>query len=200
MLRASGTIAPTPSHGRRWGPAGLNAAFVGDGHWRDLGNGFTYRYSAAYDKGTFKDGAAQRFMYKYASGQWYDSADTLSWQALGASGRNAAFVGNGHWYDLGNGFTYWYSAAYDKGTFKDGAAQRFLYNYASGQWYDSADTLSWQALGAAGRNAAFVGSGSWYDLGNGFTYRYSAGYDTRHVQGRRCPEIPVQLCFGPVVR
>ena len=164
------------------GNAGLNAAFVGDGHWRDLGNGFTYQYSLGYDKGTFKDGSAYRFLYKYGPGQWYDSADALSWQTLGKAGLNAAFVGNGHWNDLGNGFTYWYLAASDRGTFKDGAAQRFMYNYASGQWYDSADTLSWQTLGTSGLNAGFLGDGHWRDLGNGFTYQYSLGYDKGSFQ------------------
>ena len=112
-----------------------------------MGNGFSYQYSSGYDKGTFRDGSEDRFLYKYASGQWYHSADTLSWKALGAGGLSGAFLGDGHWCDLGNGFTYQYSIGSDKGTFKDGRAYRFLYNYASSQWYHTGDTLSGRRWG-----------------------------------------------------
>ena len=161
---------------------------------------WTHSVTGGYDV-WYLNGTTQKFRYNLSNQQWsHFSTVGSSWYAISSTGRSNTFIGDGHWSDLGNGFSYRYSAAYDQGTFKDGAAQRFMYNYASGQWYDSADTLSWQALGAGGLNAAFVGDGHWYDLGNGFTYRYSAASDQGHVQGRRCPAIPVQLCFGPVVR
>ena len=61
------------------------------------------KYSIGSDKGTFKDDSAYRFLYNYASSQWYHTGDTLSWRALGVNGLDAAFVGNAHWNDLGNG-------------------------------------------------------------------------------------------------
>ena len=86
MVQVSGTIAPTPSLGRRWGTAGLNAGFLGDGHWRDLGNGFTYQYSAwcttRARSRTASDGSVLVQSTLRASGTI--AADTLSWQALGA--------------------------------------------------------------------------------------------------------------------
>ena len=101
--------------------------FIGAGSWFDMGNGFSYQYSSGYDKGMFRDGSADRFWYKYSTGQWYHSADTLSWKVLGAAGLSGDFLGSGSWYDLGNGFTYKYSIGSDKGTFKDDSAYRFLY-------------------------------------------------------------------------
>ena len=163
---------------------GRSNTFIGNGAWYDMGNGFKYQYSDGYNKGTFKDGLKDRLMYKYGTGQWYHVGDTThSWQVLGAGGRNGTFIGDGAWYDLGNGFTYKYSAASDKGTFKDGSAYRFLYNYTSGQWYDTGDTLSWQALGNAGLTAAFMGDGRWHDLGNEFDYQFSRGYHKGTFKG-----------------
>ena len=168
MLRASGTIAPTPFHGRRWGPAGLNAAFVGDGHWYDLGNGFTYRYSAAYDQGTFKDGAAQRFMYNYASGQWSDSADTVSWQALGMAGLNAAFIGDGAWHTVWTAVWYRYTASGDYSNWLVSGAMRFVYAYNVGQWSDYSPVAGrWSLLGSLGLSSAFLGDGSWHTVWTG---------------------------------
>ncbi len=151
--------------------------FIGSGAWYDLGNGFTYQYTAAYDWAAFKDGSAQRFLYKYAPGQWYHTADTLSWKVLGAAGLNGAFLGSGAWYDLGNGFTYQYTAAYDWATFKDGSAQRFLYKYVPGRWYHTADILSWKVLGTGGQSASFMGDGGYHDLLDGWNYFYRAAED-----------------------
>jgi len=160
---------------RLLGSSGLSAAFVGSGSLCDLGNGFSYWYYARYHDGYFKEGDSYRFRYRYASGQWYHSGDTLSWQQLGNSGLSAAFLGSGYLCDLGNGFSYWYYARYHDGYFKEGDSYRFRYGYTSGQWYHSGDTLSWQLLGSSGLSAAFLGSGAWYDLGNGFSYSYTLG-------------------------
>jgi len=155
----------------------LSAAFLGSGAWYSLGNGFTYQYTTAYDIGYFKDGASYRFRYRYGTGQWENTANTLSWQALGAAGLSAEFMGGSGWHNLGNSFSYQYTTTDDIGYFRDGAADRFRYLYASRQWENSADTVSWQALGVAGLSAAFLGSGTWYSLGNGFTYQYTTAYD-----------------------
>jgi len=150
--------------------------FIGDGGWYTLGNGFTYSYYEGYDDGYFKEGAVDRFRYRYASGQWLHSGDSLSWQLLGSSGLGGKFVGSGYLCDLGNGFTYKYYAPYHDGFFKEGDSYRFRYGYTSGQWYHSGDTLSWLYLGNSGLSGKFVGSGYLCDLGNGFTYKYCASY------------------------
>lgn len=76
---------------------GLSDRFIGDGGWYNLGNGFTYRYYELHDDGYFKEGDAYRFRYRYGSGQWYDSVEERGWQALGADGQTAAFIGTGTW-------------------------------------------------------------------------------------------------------
>jgi len=149
---------------------------IGDGWWHNLGTGFTYRYYDVYDDGYFKEGTAYRFRYRYASGQWLHSGDTLSWRYLGSSGLSGTFVGSGYLCHLGNGFTYKYYAPYHDGYFKEGDSYRFRYGYTSGQWYHSGDTLSWRLLGSSGLSAAFLGSGHLSDLGNGFSYWYYARY------------------------
>ena len=159
------------------GAAGLSGDFLGSGSWYDLGNGFTYKYSIGSDKGTFKDDSAYRFLYNYASSQWYHTGDTLSWRALGVNGLDAAFVGNAHWNDLGNGFTYQYSRGYDKGIFRAGSTDRFLYKYVPGQWWHTGDTVSWQALGNDDLYATFLGDGTWHTVGNGFSYKYDNAPD-----------------------
>ncbi|MCA1961988.1 MAG: hypothetical protein LDL33_14485 [Desulfomonile sp.] len=153
------------------------STFIGNGGWHDLGNGFTYQYTTAYDVGYFKDGGTYRFRYKYGPGQWENTANILSWQALGSAGLSAAFLGSGAWWNLGNGFTYQYTTAYDVGYFKTGGTYRFRYKYGTGQWESTGSPLSWQALGNAGLSASFLGDQVWHNLGNGFWYRYLTGSD-----------------------
>ena len=92
-------------------------------------------------KARLRTGSARRILFtSTVSDQWYHSADTLSWQALGKGGLNAAFVGDQRWHDLGNGWDYQFSYRYHKGTFEDGYAW-FLYKYHKNQWWHSSQTL-----------------------------------------------------------
>jgi len=179
------TWNPAPGGPYSWqvlGVVGLSAAFVGNGDWADLGNGFTYRYTTADDIGCFKDGAYERFRYLYATRQWENTANSVSWQTLGNAGLSAAFLGSGIWWNLGNGFKYQYAISTDIGWFKEGSDYRFRYKYSPGLWESTWNPVaggpySWQALGIVGHSAAFVGGGDWADLGNGFTYRYTTADD-----------------------
>jgi len=150
----------------------------------DLGNGFTYWYYARYHDGYFKEGDSYRFRYRYASGQWYHSGDTLSWQLLGNTGLSATFLGSGAWYDLGTWCGGEWQFKYDgeRGYFarwiSDDWFSRFAYTYANGQWthYGWADG---EAVLGFDMSAAFIGSGaSWYQIAaEPWYYLYSYGED-----------------------
>ncbi|MCA1959941.1 MAG: hypothetical protein LDL33_04015, partial [Desulfomonile sp.] len=157
---------------RNLGGIGQTASFMGDGAAHDLGNGFMYSYLSG--QGYWKLGAASRFRYDYAAGQWAHIGAVGGWTPLGPAGWSASFVGDGSTYDLGNGFTYSYTLGTDTGGyFQAGLTERFRYVYGTGGWFHYGQFGGWQSL-ASGLGAQFVGDGGSYSLGNGFTYTYSA--------------------------
>ena len=93
MLQASGTIAPTPSLGRRWEPVDLMRASWGTAIGATLETGLRTSIRQGTTRARSRTDLAQRFLYKYASGQWYHSGDTLSWQVLGAGWTQCGFRG-----------------------------------------------------------------------------------------------------------
>ena len=137
----------------------------------------TYQYSLGYDKGTFRDGSEDRFLYKYASGQWYHSGDTLAWNVLGTGGLSSAFLGNGAWHDLGTigGADWQYKYVSNNGSWQQllGSVwtDRFQYDYASGQWQDNR-LDGWHYLGGTDVASAFLGDGIAHPTGDGFTYQF----------------------------
>jgi hypothetical protein len=161
------------------GSAGLASAFIGDGAWHGLGNGWDYSYAANTGTWAPTGTLTGRFAYDYLGGQWFDtSAFTTGWAALSALGLSSAFVGDGTSHSLGNGWNYTYAA--NTGTWAPtGGVGRFAYDYVGGQWSDtSAFTTGWLALSALGQSAAFVGDGTTHSLGNGWDYSYASNAGT----------------------
>jgi len=150
-------------------------AFMGDGAWHDLGNGWSYWYDRGDSDGVFKAGSLERFSYNYTVSQWSHRGASTGWGVISAQGVSAEFLGDGNWIDLGNGFTYRYLAADDTGHFKVGADERFYFGYGASRWFHRGHSTDWAALTGSHFAAQFIGDGGWYDLGNGFSYHYDLG-------------------------
>ena len=96
---------------------------------------WTHSVTGGYDV-WYLDGTTQKFRYNLTNQQWWHFSTVGStWYTISATGRPITFIGSGSWFDMGNGFSYQYSSGYDKGTFRDGSEDRFLYGPGSGQWY-----------------------------------------------------------------
>jgi hypothetical protein len=152
------------------GTSGASTAFLGDGTWHDLNNGWSYNYVASSDYAVWKNNAVGwgRFVYAYTPGQWYDG----SWNKIGVGSTSSAFLGDGTWHDLNNGWSYDYISAYDYAAWKNNAigSVRFISVYTQGQWFDG----TWNKIGGTGTSMAFLGDGGWHSLNDGWRFQYSS--------------------------
>jgi hypothetical protein len=155
------------------GNSGASSAFIGDGAWHNLNNGWSYDYLYANDYAAWSNTSIGRvrFISAYTQGQWFDG----SWNKIGGAGTSMAFLGDGTWHNLNNGWSYDYLASSDYAVWKNNAVGwgRFVYAYTPGQWYDG----SWNKIGVGSTSSAFLGDGTWHNLNNGWSYDYIAAYD-----------------------
>jgi len=155
------------------GASGVSEAFLADGAWHDLNQGWLYSYNTAISGGYWNTAGETRFGYDYNQGRWWSYRN--AWSPLGASGVSQSFIGNGAWHNLNNGWSYLYSAGMSQASWATNGRLRFLYDYTPGQWYDA---TSWNTIGAEGLSSAFLGDGSWHDLNNGgWSFQYQAAGD-----------------------
>ena len=135
-------------------------------------------YLASVDYAYWKDGSAVRFAYGCNGGSWWGTGIGGTWQAIGASGLTASFLGDGAYHDLNNGgWSYMYISSIDCGYWKNGNGPRLAYGYNGGQWWDTGIVGgTWQTL-ASGLTPDFLGDGAYHDLNNGWSYMYLASVD-----------------------
>ena len=160
---------------RRIGGTGVSGAFLGDGNFQDLKNGWSYQYTASTDTSNWKDGTILRFSYNYTPGQWWQNGYTGGWQVLGSSGLSAAFLGDGVSHSIGNGWSYYYTPSTDTGYWLTNSANRFAYGYVTGQWQDNGNIGGWATLGPAGLSASFLGDGNWHTMDSIWSYELVSG-------------------------
>ena len=120
------------------GSPGSSSSFIGDGQWKNLGNGVWYEYYNPSNSEHFNfDGSGTRRLgYNFGTGQWWDYY-SASWHTLGQSGMSSAFIGDGAYHQLwSDGAKYQYVSGYgywsSNGVSND---DDFRITYASGQWY-----------------------------------------------------------------
>ena len=150
------------------GSEAVSQAFIGDGTFHDLNNGWSYKYLTSITSGYWNDGSITRFGYLYSVGQWWDNCS--GWSKLGSEGVSQVFIGDGVYHNLNNGWWYEYNKAQDRSYWETGGVERFCYHYDNGQWWDWG--ISWYELSAEGVSQAFVGDGAAHDLFNGLSYSY----------------------------
>ncbi|MBI5249195.1 MAG: hypothetical protein HY912_06850 [Desulfomonile tiedjei] len=184
---ASGAWFDYPSFGTGYqvGASGLGAAFIGNGAWKDLYNGWRYKYAYGANDGFWATPLTglSRLSYGYDTGQWYHH-DSLGRYTLGQGSQAASvFLGDGlrHNITLAGGDSWWFK--YNKGEdkaawFKSATGNtRFAYSYSTGDWGDYPVFGSTYNLGVEGRSANFIGDGNRHDLGNGWWYAFAYGTD-----------------------
>ncbi|MBI5251111.1 MAG: hypothetical protein HY912_16605 [Desulfomonile tiedjei] len=159
----------------RLGVADLSGAFIGDGGYYNLGNGFSYGYDGLVSH-WLEAGVTERFQYDYANAAWSHLDKFANVYQLGNNGLPAAFIGDGSGHDLGNGYAYAYDGS--QGVWLQGGINKFSYVYSSGQWSDWDVYRNSFLLGAGDRTGQFMGDGIFHDLGNTWSYKYdgSTGY------------------------
>jgi hypothetical protein len=177
---------PTTPTWSALGIAGLSSAFLGDGTWHDLKNGWSWLYTASGDHSQWMNGTNLRFDYFYIPGQWYDYSPTTStWSTLGAGNVASTFIGDGTWHGLNDGWSYMFTSATDTGEWKFGANSRFRFAYTPGQWSDFATNPGvWSTLGTAGLSATFLGDGAVHDVYNNgsWIFSYNSAQDKGYWQ------------------
>jgi len=152
------------------------SAFIGDGKWYDLKNGWSFSYNALNDSAAWGDNNQLRLGYNYALGQW-SNYGIGGWSTIGSEKVSSKFIGDGGWYDLKNGWSFTYNAANDTGAWGDNNQLRLRYSYGLGQWWDYG-MGGWNQISASNATSKFIGDSSWSDLKSGWSYCYNPGTDT----------------------
>jgi len=143
------------------GSLGVSQAFIGDGEFHDLNNGWSYKYVTSISSGYWNNAGTTRFGYHYSAGQWWDNWN--GWEKLGSLGVSQAFIGDGTWHGLNPGWSYSYSTAISSGFWNNGIGTRFGYDYGAGQWWDFLPHLAaWGRLGPGNIDQAFIGDGNYH--------------------------------------
>jgi hypothetical protein len=166
-----------------WAPIGtgnMSSTFIGDGTYRNVGNGWIFGYYAGGDASYWKRAAdgVMRFAYSYIAGQWNDvyhpTPSTDIWAGVGTGSIGPAFIGDGAYRYVGNGWLFAYSASGDYCGWQSTAFgyALFSYSFGAGQWFDLGFTNTWSVLSDTAVSPAFVGDGASRDLGNGWSYRW----------------------------
>jgi len=150
-------------------------AFIGDGVYHPLSNGWQYKYNKGVDRSYWMTGDKERFCYHYDVGRWWDWG--TGWYELSAEGVSQSFIGDGAANNLFTGFNYQYDSGLDIGYWLLGAANRFSYAYGNGQWSHYGPDGVPYLLGLASTSARFLGDYSQtdrMDIGNGLGYWYDS--------------------------
>jgi hypothetical protein len=165
--------------------------FLGDGTWRSLGNNLQYNYKAASDMGFFLKGTtlvatAQRFLYDYGKGQWWEMGVYGGWKVLGKAGLSPALgISEGMYgaaaVDMGGGLTFKYDVSSDIGTFSKVSgttlSDRIRYTYYLGRWEHKGVYGEWARLGIDMLSSENMADIALTDLGVGMGFAYNALYD-----------------------
>jgi hypothetical protein len=162
------------------GAAGMSSKFIGDGVYRNVGNGWFFGYYAGGDAGYWKRAAdgSMRLAYSYSAGQWNDVyTPTNSWAVVGTGGMGPGFIGNGAYWNVGNGWLFGYSVGGDYSGWKIASSgqTRFSYSFGTGLWWDYT-VNGWGRLGLGGMNALFLGDGQWHQFGTNELFSYDGSF------------------------
>jgi hypothetical protein len=184
------------------GAAGMNSAFVGDGAYRNIGNGWIFGYYAGGDAGYWKraSDSVMRFAYSFSAGQWNDVyTPTNSWAVVGTSGVGPSFIGNGAYWNVGNGWLFAYASSgdYDGWKLASSGQMRFSYAFGTGQWWDIGSYGSWNTLGDTTMSAAFVGDGAWHTVSSDWAFSYDNVGDTGTWRRQADGSNRFQYVYGP---
>jgi hypothetical protein len=163
-----------------WAPVGtghMSSTFIGDGTYRNVGNGWIFGYYAGGDASYWKRAAdgLVRFAYSYGVGQWNDVySPTNAWAVVGTGGIGPAFIGDGVYRDVGNGWLFAYCTSGDYSAWKLAATgkTRFAYDYRSGLWLFTGDSGGWYNLVSAPLSPSFVGDAQWHNLTTGWAFKF----------------------------
>jgi uncharacterized protein YkwD len=126
------------------------SAFVGDGNYHDMRNGWWYTYSASTDTAQWNDSGKLRFSYQYGVGQWWQNSSFGGWYKLGDASTINSFVGDGQPHDLWNAVAATFTYKDNAGTHywsSSGVNYSYSYNYGNGAWSSSYDGSSWVGSG-----------------------------------------------------
>jgi len=155
-------------------------AFIGDGVYHPLSNGWQYKYNKGVDRSYWMTGDKERFCYHYDTGRWWDWG--TGWYELSAERVSQSFIGDGAANNLFNGFNYQYDSGLDIGYWLLGAANRFSYAYGNGQW-SHYGAGAWSELGNTGSSAAFMGDTAGHDLGTWYGAQWLFTYNVLEDSG-----------------
>jgi hypothetical protein len=146
------------------GTSGASTAFIGDGAWHNLNNGWSYSYGASPDESYWSTNSSTRFCYQNGSGRWWNRGDYGNWYTLGPTNVSSAFIGDGAWHTLDSIWSYKFASDI-------GSLSGYVYapSLSTGSW-------SWSTkLYTSSYASQVLGL---YDSGNissAFRYSYSAG-------------------------
>jgi|GEM_PF-5628003 len=164
--------------GNVWGRIGVAngySAFVGDGAYHDMRNGWWYRYTTGTDTEEWNYSGKMRFAYQWNVGQWWTFGGD-AWSRLGLGNVSSSYIMDGNYHDLRNGWWYQYILKDDTSLWNDSGKLRFAYQYDVRQWWDCGNV--WGRIGVANGYSAFVGDGAYHDMRNGWWYCYNTSNDT----------------------
>jgi|GEM_PF-5875390 len=127
--------------GNVWGRIGVAngySAFVGDGAYHDMRNGWWYCYTTQNDTAQWNYSGKTRFSLQYNVGQWWHTYSN-NWYTLGAHSMPTAFIGDGAYHQIwSDGAKYQYVNSIDRGYWSSTGNNNdddFRLAYSSGEWY-----------------------------------------------------------------
>jgi ELWxxDGT repeat protein len=184
--RDSDTLVSVDWNDDTWvafGDPDADSAFVYDGRWHDMGDGYEYAYNldgAGYGYWWYMNNGTEYYCaYGYDTGDWWwdDNGYYVGggWNLFIDADGSDDFIYDGHQHDMGDGSLYTFFGSY--GEWELSADNKFAYEYTPDQWWWY-DGSQWYALGAGGADSDPIFDGAWHTLDVGLQYQYTG---TSHV-------------------
>jgi hypothetical protein len=179
--RDSDTLVSVDWNDDTWvafGDPDADSAFVYDGRWHDMGDGYEYAYNldgAGYGYWWYMNNGTEYYCaYGYDAGDWWWDSNGYyvggGWEMFIYFGGSDDFIYDGNQHDMGDGSLYTFFGSY--GQWELTPDNQFACEYGQNQWWWY-DGSQWYAFGGVEPRSDPIFDSTWHSMRIGIQYQYT---------------------------